>query len=358
MPRPELFRADPDRSGGKMNDCIRRQKHRGAVRRGTGVVRALFSCLALVAWYSNGALGADRDIFDGFVSPVSNPVNFEDPRSRTEVRAIYVYHKISDTFLQELGAGRIGGDAHVAAVQLRLAITERLSLIATKDGYVWLNPDATDVLPAQNGWANLAFGAKYTFYRDLKLGALATAGLRYEAPSGNTDVFQGQTPVFGTHKSHGKGVLNPFLSALWGTEDLGPGDLHFMSYLGMRVPISGYDSTFFDWSLHADYGIDLGAWGKIFPLFEINWIQTVDGGRRLPISQEGFDFFNFGSSGAGSPSVVTAAYGFRYRLFEGVGDLMGKSLGADLGAAYENTLTDREDIFGWRVTTDITFFLL
>ncbi len=335
------------------------QRGVNALRQGTRAVAGVLGlCVALIGLCGAGALGMEdeeSEFFGNFVSPVSNPTNFEDPRSRTEVRTLYVYHKLAGDFGRDLDPAGIGGDAHVVAVQLRAALTDRLSIIATKDGYVWLRPK--NVLDNEDGWANLAFGAKYTFFRDKELGALATAGLRYEAPSGNTDVFQGQHPSLGESKSRGKGVMNPFFSCLWGYEDLGPGDLHLMNYLGLRVPISGYDSSFLDWSIHADYAIDLGAFGTFYPLFEVNYSYSYDGGRRLPLSQEGFDFFNFGSSGADEKTVVTAAYGFRYRLFEGIGDFMGQSLGADLGAAYENTLTKREDIFGWRVTTDITFFL-
>ncbi len=346
-----------------MIDSIRGQKKHGAAGRGNGLMRALFACLTLVAWGSTGALGADRDIFDGFVSPVSNPTNFEDPRAVTDVRTLYVYHKLSNEFGNELNKGKgIGGDAHVVAVQVRLAITDRLALIATKDGYVWLRPER--VLENRDGFANLGFGLKYSFFRDAELGALATAGLRYEAPSGNTEVFQGQQPVFGTHKSRGDGVFNPFISAAWGLEDAERGDLHLMAYVGGRIPISVYDSSFFDVSFHADYGIDLGVCGKIYPLIELNYIRTVNDGKRLgvdqvgvPIEQEGFDFFNFGTTDSSNHSVLTGALGFRYRLFEGVGDFMGKTLGADLGAVYESPWSDAEDLFGWRVTTDITFFL-
>ncbi len=322
------------------------------------IARVLGVSLALGVVSATSALGAEGDeheFFAGFVSPVSNPTQFEDPRSRTEVRTLYVYHSISDEFGKELDPAGIGGDAHIVAVQIRVAITDRLSLIATKDGYVWLRPER--ILENEGGWANLGFGAKYTFFRDLELGALATGGLRYEAPSGNTAVFQGQHPVFGESKSRGEGVLNPFVSIGWGMEDLGPGDIHALTYVGWRVPISGYDSTFFDWSMHLDYGFDLGAFGAFFPLFELNVVHTMDGGRRQGLSQEGFDFFNFGSANAADHTVATAAYGFRYRIFEGIGDVMGQSFGADLGAAYEHPVTDREDLFGWRVTTDITFFL-
>ena len=351
---------------------------------------------ALLALFA-APLQAERDPFADFITPVSNPVNFEDPRAKTEVRPIYVYHKLSDDFgrplLNRLGdAGilppgtTIGGDAHVAAIQARLAIGDRFAFIATKDGYTWLRPD--NVLEKEDGWNNIGFGLKYAFWRDVESLTMATAGIRYEAPSGNTDVFQGQHPVYPgqdgvkgvlsalgleadqirslTSKSRGDGSLNPFLSGMWGFEDIGldGGDLHIMGYTALRFPISGYDSTFYDLSMHVDYGMDLGSAGKFFPLIEANWVHTVGGGRRWApadvtgFDQEGFDFFNFGASGGGGDSVVTMAFGFRYRFLDRVGNILGKSIGADIGAAYEVPITKREDVFGWRVTTDLMFYLM
>lgn len=266
--------------------------------------------------------------FEDLVIPVSNPTLFEDPRVTSEVRPIFVYHEISDQFVSA------GGNAKVGAVQLRVAITDRLGLIATKDGYVWLEPESA--LPRKNGWANLAFGLKYNFLREEDWGLLATAGLRYETASGDKDVFQGR----------GDGVLNPFLTAAWAHDGL-----HVLGYTGPRLPISGNDTTFWDTSLHVDYGI-----GRFYPLIEVNWVHALDGGRRLPIDQEGFDFFNLGARNAGGRGVVTQAYGFRVRLADGVsvGDQVA---GIDWGAVYETPLTDREDLFAWRVTTDIVFWL-
>lgn len=269
--------------------------------------------------------------FDDFISPISNPVNFEDPRATTEVRPIFAYHTISDNFVSS------GGNAKVAALQLRLAITERLAIIATKDGYVWLEPD--DVLPRKNGWANIGFGLKYGFYYDPANRLMLTGGLRYETGSGDKDVFQGR----------GDGVMNGFLSGAFGYKDL-----HLIGYTGPRIPISGNDSTFWDTSLHVDYQI-----GRFYPLIEFNWVQCLDGGRRLPLDQEGFDFFNLGSRDAGGHGVVTQAFGVRYRITDDLsiptaGDRVG---GIDVGFAFETPLTDREDIFGWRTTTDVIVWL-
>jgi len=162
-------------------------------------------------------------------------------------------------------------------------------------------------------------------------------------------------------QGHGDGVFNPFLSAGWGVENLaGIGDLHVLGYTAVRVPVSGDDSTFFDLSLHADYGIHIGpeSWGPIYPLVELNWVQVLDGGHRLPLDQEGFDFFNFGSSEAGGKGVVTMAVGLRYRIFDNLAQILGRNLGVDIGAAYEAPVTDRQDLFGWRVTTDLIFWLM
>jgi hypothetical protein len=308
----------------------------------TSICRGVLRCAVAVGLFALGAAGpaAADDAFVDFISPISNPVNFEDPRPTTELRPLYAYHRVSDGFANEVGAN--GGDAHVVALQIRVALSERFALIATKDGYVWHRPDdeLSGVYEKKNGWANIGFGVKYAFYRDPERGAMATFGLRYEAPSGDKDVFQGR----------GDGVLNPFLSGLWGI-----GDLHLLGYTATRVPISGNDSTFFDLSLHADYRVSDVY--RFYPVVEMNWIHTLDGGRRLPIDEEGFDFFNFGSKRAGGKGVVTFAVGARYRLFEGVETRLGRTLRDDIGATYEFPMTDRQDIFGWRVTTDLILWL-
>ena len=65
---------------------------------------------------------------DSAISPVANPLFFESPLIQSEARPIFIYHNFDDKF--------IGGFARVYAVQLRWAVTERLAIIATKDGYI------------------------------------------------------------------------------------------------------------------------------------------------------------------------------------------------------------------------------
>jgi len=75
-----------------------------------------------------GLIKPSDHCFDDFISPMTNPVFFEDPRTLTEARGIFLQHKIP--------AAALGEDAQLYAVQLRAALSERLSLIATKDGYI------------------------------------------------------------------------------------------------------------------------------------------------------------------------------------------------------------------------------
>ncbi|MFK8113650.1 MAG: hypothetical protein AB8B91_15720, partial [Rubripirellula sp.] len=67
--------------------------------------------------------------FDDFISPMINFVFFEDPRNLTEVRPIFVTHSVPDV----IGSGvPAGGSIQLFALQFRVALTARLSLIAVK----------------------------------------------------------------------------------------------------------------------------------------------------------------------------------------------------------------------------------
>jgi hypothetical protein len=255
-----------------------------------------------------------RNSLNDMISPVSSPTVNEDPRNTTEIRPIFIYHRIPDDFL--LGSGSL----QVAAVQLRAALTDRFSLIATKDGRVWINPSGGSEL---DGWANLAVGIKGSLLQREDWAAIVSAGLRYEIPSGNREVFQGL----------GKGAINPFISAAKGF-----GDFHMQLYTGPRLAITDTDSSFYDTNLHLDYKLPYG----IYPLVEVNWLRILKGGTRFPFDQEASELVNLGSSNA-TGNVATIAFGLRYRAFEWL----------DFGATGEFPVTDRKDIFDWRVTWDI-----
>ncbi len=70
------------------------------------------------------------------ISPVSNPIFFEDPRIRTEARVIFLYNRVSDDFGLNLGGTQVnlgGADIYAYGAQLRYAVTPRLAIIATND---------------------------------------------------------------------------------------------------------------------------------------------------------------------------------------------------------------------------------
>ncbi|HEY2909600.1 MAG TPA: hypothetical protein VGI99_05105, partial [Gemmataceae bacterium] len=73
--------------------------------------------------------------FDGFISPVTNPFLFEDPRSLTEVRPVVIYQKMPDSQVDFRG-----GSITYFGLQGRLAVTDRLSFVFSKLGGIWVSP--------------------------------------------------------------------------------------------------------------------------------------------------------------------------------------------------------------------------
>lgn len=62
-----------------------------------------------------GIIASSDHCYDGFISPMTNPVYFEDPRTLTEARIIFANHTIPN------GLG--GGQAQLIAMQVRAALT-------------------------------------------------------------------------------------------------------------------------------------------------------------------------------------------------------------------------------------------
>jgi hypothetical protein len=255
---------------------------------------------------------------DDMIAPVSMPTVNEEPRIATELRPMFMHTQISDDFVTD------GGHYSVVAVQARFAITDRIGVIASKDGYIFLRPD--EAVEDADGFANLGFGVKGILVADEGNEFVLSGGLRYEAASGNRDVLQGR----------GTGVMNPFFSLAKGF-----GDLHLQAYTGPQLALSSDDSSFYDLAVHADYLV----LEQLYPLLELNWRYGLRGGDRLAIDQEGWDLVNLGAEDAGGESVVSLAFGARWRLHP---DL-------DFGAVAELPVTDRHDILGWRVTTDFVW---
>jgi hypothetical protein len=265
----------------------------------------------------HGSLGPGRH--QRYVAPLANPLLNETPYLTTEVRSIYFYQEIPDEFLTS------GGRINVIAIEIRVALNDRLGIIATKDGYADINFDS--VLPDEEGFANISLGLKYALLSLPSTNSIVTIGLEYEAPTGNLET--GGISLQGG----GSGFFDLFLTAAQAFGQFGA-----QASLGFNLAVDpDHDSSQFHFSVHADYEILPG----LFPLIEFHGFTTMDKGNRTAADFEGVDLVNFGSIDSGT--VVTVAGGMRYRFNRHV----------QVGAGYETPITDRKDLMDWRVYVDL-----
>ena len=268
-----------------------------------------------------GSLGEGRH--SRYVPPVTNPIFNETPFITTEVRPFYFFNRIPNDFVTD------GGHAHLVALQLRLALTERLAFIATKDGYADIYFD--EVLEDEDGFANIALGFKYAFYSEPETETLATAGLRYEIPIQNLEASGLEL------QGNGDGFINPFLT---GTRTFG--DLGIQASVGANLALRpSEDTSILHYSLHADYEVLPG----FFAMVEFNGYTALRNGNRSrgAIGQiDGVDVFNFGSENRDTTAVIGG--GLRYRFNDHF----------QIGLGAETPVTDRDNtIMDYRVYFDI-----
>lgn len=277
---------------------------------------------------------------DGFAQarrPISNPTLFDLALPGTNVHPIFIYHNLPNSINTTLGELPLGGDVQVYALQFEIALNERLSIVATKDGYVDFNPNNT--MSNESGFANLGAGLKYAFILDPVSRTALSGTMTFELPTGNSDVLQGE----------GDGAVNLILNGLKLVDDW-----QFASSLGFQFPFSSEQSTMSFVSAHVSY--EVCSW--FIPLVELNWFHVLDAGDgtgnfpahvggAVPavVEFEGGDFFNIGAVNSGkNRDFVTAAFGFRSRITDAV----------NVGFAYEIPLTDEEDsVMDDRFTLDL-----
>ena len=252
--------------------------------------------------------------FDDFISPMTNPVFFEDPRTLTEARVIYLNQSIP-------GGGLGGNNVQLFAVQARAALTDDLSIIATKDGYIWSDNPLVD-----DGWADISAGLKLNIHKDVCSQTIISVGAVYELPVGTPDALQG----------NGDGEFHLFASG--GTEFAE--DWHWVTGSGFRLPVDqDAESTVWYWSNHVDRKI--GDTGLYF-LGECNWYNWLNDGDTFPVAVEGMDLINLGAIGVEHNNIVTGAIGVKYK----------PSANTEIGFAWEIPLTDRQDLLNDRYTID------
>ncbi|MBM4383987.1 MAG: hypothetical protein FJ091_11525 [Deltaproteobacteria bacterium] len=315
------------------------------------------ACVALAALLAAPALAECDELFpdltcdrsgrfDGFEMPIVQPYLFEDPFITTGVYPYYVWHQFPKSSPLE------GGEAHVLAAQLRIAVTDRFAIIATKDGYMWSRPD-NPLLEETGGFMNLGFGVKYALYQDRDAGRIVSLALKYEAPSGNDDVFQGE----------GDGMLMPSITGAMKLGDLAvQGDLGGIWAIDHRQSSSIYYHLYFGYPI-AD---------RITPFLQfsgMHWVDSGDGTQEIELSAfgegalgtdaipiglvevlygqrfEGADVANLGAFGVDGLDYVTVAIGAHLRVTDRL----------TVSAAWERPITDHKSITSDRVTTNVAF---
>jgi hypothetical protein len=248
--------------------------------------------------------------FARFISPTSNPVYFEDPRTLTEVRTIFVENRIPTP------AG--GGDYQAYLIQARAALTQRLSLIMTKSG--WFNFNSPGLADG-DGFADINAGLKVNLIRGLDSRYLLSGGITYESPVGQADVLQGQ----------GDGAVYSFLTQGWEFMPC----THWLSAVGYRVPVERAAGTqLLHWSNH----IDREFVPNVYGFFEVDWFIWNRSGQTFPGDLAGGDLIDLGATDVAGNQVVTATVGPTWKPWCNV----------EVSGGFEYPLTNRRDLWQHR----------
>jgi hypothetical protein len=252
--------------------------------------------------------------FSDFISPITNPVFFEDPRTLTEARFVFIH--------QTMDGEAAGDDFQLYALQVRAALTDSLSVIATKSGFLTSSESGPD-----DGWVDLAAGLKLNIAKDYCKRGVVSVGAVYELPSGMARTSQG----------NGDGEFNVFL-----TGGVAKGcNAHWITTTGFRLPVDTVEeSQVWYWSNHLDHRI----LGNFYAVAEFNWYHWLQSGQNPNVDNfEGWDLINLGANSVGGNDMATAAVGLKYNAN---GQM-------EIGAAWETPVTDRKDVMNNRITADV-----
>jgi hypothetical protein len=234
--------------------------------------------------------------FNNFIGYVSNPLFAIDPRAVTELYPIF------DCAWTSAFPALPSGNVQIYGAGLTVALSERFSFGLNQGGYVVSqfthsnNPPPLSPLlgtpntsgGARDGWLNLGGFFQYTLIEDVPDQFLLTAGLRWEAPTGSADVFQG----------HGPAHLAPYVTIGKEFEDF-----HILATTGYAFPVRSDDlnASLFYGTVHLDRRC-----GWFYPLIEFNWAyHTTAVDFTLPNLPGIFSFGPF----AGTGNILTMAVG-------------------------------------------------
>jgi hypothetical protein len=244
------------------------------------------------------------------VRPISAPYFHEDSFVTTDLRAWYLAHDL-DT---------IEGDVTVAALQVRLALTESLQLVAYKDGYT--NFDDAAIVGDSDGWNDIGAGLKWAFLQDWENQLHAAVGVGYEFGFGDDEVLQDTDEL-----------------RLWASVNKGFDKLHLGATVNYIIADDNSEgalgnSDIVTAHLHADYY--LTEW--LSPVVEVNGYFVQDTGS-ADAGLSGVDAVSIG--GGESEDTVTGVLGLELRPF---------CENSALRVAYETELSNNVGLFGDRWT--------
>jgi hypothetical protein len=268
------------------------------------------------------------------IKPISNPVYTDVPETSLHVRPIFIHHALPDMLNTELGDIPAGGDVQIIALQFEIPISETLSIIAVKDGYIDI--DADNTLSDQSGFADLAAGLKYIICTtDDSAASIRTV---VEFPIGDDEVLQG----------NGDGNINVGVSYMKQTSRG-----QCLASIGYIHALDSAESSLFYDSWQLSYNLT----DRVIPVLELNHFRVVDegngpkqftaqvdGGVPAVARWEGGDLINLGAAHADQEAdFVTLAIGARVVASDKI----------IVGAAYEFPLTDdKNGLMDSRITLD------
>jgi hypothetical protein len=268
--------------------------------------------------------------FDNFISPVTNPFFFEDPRALTEIRPVFMWQQTPSQ-----NPVFRGGDNFFFGTQARLAITPWLSFVVNRLGGTWMET-SDPAIGSHAGFSELWLGPKITFIRNDRTGTLMAGGMTFEIPTGADKVFQGTGSLgLAPYVSFGQSFLRSFPY----------GSFNFLNTTGYSFRADSVRSEFFYTNLHVD--MDVANLHRIYPLIEMNYFAYTRNGHPNHFGFEGADMFNFGSNNAGHGDL-SLSFGARYKF--------GGKDNIQVGTAFGwGLLNQTHHLEGFRWTVDMIF---
>lgn len=257
--------------------------------------------------FSKRKLFQSDHAFDVFSSPVSNPFLFQDPRSLTEIKPLFIYNKVpTDNSVFN------GSNIFWFGVQGSLAITEKLSVKIDKLGGQWTDltaqPGAT--VPGASFYGNNSsfsevwITPQWTFWRGERTSTVMATGVQFQIPSGSLSAGQGT----------GGFTINPYFSIAQNFWRTSYGSMNVMGNLGFPISVNGDRNTVFTTSLHLDY--DVANWHKLYPSLDLNIQSALSNGDQFAMNTYSPDMFNVGANAVKGLTNVTIAPGVRYKFTE------------------------------------------